>query len=160
MSKQKITPFLWFEKEAEEAANFYVSLFKNARVGKVLRMPEGGPGPAGAVLTVTFEIDGQEYVALNGRAQAGFTDAVSFQIHCADQAEVDHFWDGFIAGGGEPSMCGWLRDRFGVSWQVTPARLPELLSDKDPGVAQRVMQAMMKMRKIEVAPLEAAARAG
>lgn len=155
---QKITPFLWFDSQAEEAASFYVSLFRNSKMGKVVRTPEGGPGPAGAVLVVSFEIDGQEITALNGGPRFKHSEAFSFVIHCKDQAEVDHFWNGLLAGGGEPSMCGWLKDRFGLSWQVTPDRLLELMTDKDPGVAQRVMQAMMQMRKIEIAPLEAAAK--
>ncbi len=154
----KITPFLWFDSQAEEAANLYVSLFKNSRISKIMRMPEGGPGPAGSALTVSFELDGQPVTAMNGGPHYKLNEAFSFVIHCQDQAEVDHFWNGLLADGGEPSRCGWLKDRFGMSWQVTPDRLLELMTDSDPAVAGRVMQAMMQMVKIDIAPLEAAAK--
>ncbi len=154
----KITPFLWFDGQAEEAARLYVSLFKNSKIGKIMRMPKGGPGPEGSVLTISFELDGQPVTALNGGPHYKLTEAFSFVIHCKDQAEIDHFWNGLLADGGVPSQCGWLKDRFGVSWQVTPDRLLELMADKDPAAAGRVMQAAMRMGKFEIATLEAAAK--
>jgi predicted 3-demethylubiquinone-9 3-methyltransferase (glyoxalase superfamily) len=153
---QKLTPCLWFDTQAEEAASFYTSVFKNSRVVDVTHYPESSPRPAGMVLTVTFEIDGQTFVALNGGPEFTFDEAISFQIDCADQAEVDELWER-LTDGGEESQCGWLKDRFGVSWQVIPRRLPELLGDPDPQRAQRAMQAMLGMRKIDVAALEHAA---
>jgi predicted 3-demethylubiquinone-9 3-methyltransferase (glyoxalase superfamily) len=153
---QKITPCLWFDTEGEEAANFYVSLFRNSRVQEVSRYGEAGPGPAGSVMTVSFELDGQQFVALNGGPEFTFNEAVSFQISCQGQDEVDHFWNG-LSEGGEPGPCGWLKDRYGVSWQVVPTALGELLADPDPERAQRVMKAMLSMGKIEVAALERAA---
>ena len=154
----KITPFLWFEKEAEEAANFYVSIFPNSKVNAVARYPEGGPGPAGSVMTVGFELDGQAFTALNAGPHFKFSEAISFVIDCKDQAEVDHYWEKLLEGGGQESQCGWLKDRYGLSWQVTPRRLIELTTDADPAVAQRVFSAMMQMVKIDIATLEAAAR--
>lgn len=154
----KISPMLWFDGQAEDAATFYVSVFKNSRITAIGRWPEGGPGPVGAVLTVDFELDGFKVTGLNAGPQFKFTEAVSFVIDCADQAEVDYYWDKLIAGGGEPSMCGWLKDRFGLSWQVTPTVLPRLIQDPDPVKAGRVMQAMMQMRKIDIATIEAAAK--
>ena len=156
---QKISPFLWFDYQAEEAANFYVSLFHDAAVTDVSRYPEGSPGPAGQVMTVAFRLDGQEFTALNGGPQFAFTEAVSFVVHCKDQDEVDRLWKE-LTQGGEESQCGWLKDRFGLSWQVVPDRLGELLSDPDPGRSQRAMQAMLQMQKIEVKVLEDAANAG
>jgi predicted 3-demethylubiquinone-9 3-methyltransferase (glyoxalase superfamily) len=153
---QKITPCLWFDTEGEEAANFYVSLFRNSRVLEVSRYGEAGPRPAGSVMTVSFELDGQQFVALNGGPEFTFNEAVSFQISCQGQDEVDHFWNG-LSEGGEPGPCGWLKDRYGVSWQVVPTALGELLADPDPERAQRVMKAMLSMGKIEVAALERAA---
>jgi predicted 3-demethylubiquinone-9 3-methyltransferase (glyoxalase superfamily) len=155
---QKITPFLWFESQAEEAANFYVSVFKNSEVLEVNRYGEGGPGEPGSVLVVSFKLDGLQFQALNGGPEFKFTEAVSFQIDCGDQDEVDYYWDKLTAGG-EPGPCGWLKDKFGLSWQVTPRRLIELLGDPDPGRASRAMQAMMQMGKIEIAKLEEAAAA-
>jgi predicted 3-demethylubiquinone-9 3-methyltransferase (glyoxalase superfamily) len=152
---QKITPFLWFDNQAEEAANFYVSIFKNSEVLEVNRY-EGGPGEPGTVVVVSFRLDGQEVRALNGGPEFTFTEAFSFQIDCADQAEVDYFW-GKLTEGGEPGPCGWLKDKFGLSWQVVPRRLMELLGDPDKEKANRVMQAMLKMGKIEVPVLEEAA---
>ncbi len=149
------TPCLWFDTEAEEAADFYVTLFPNSRVTKVQRYGEAGPRPAGSVMTVEFELDGQTYVGLNGGPEFRFSEAVSFIIDCADQAEVDHFWDAF-ADGGEPGPCGWVKDRWGLSWQVVPQALMRLLADPDPKVAEGVMAAMLQMSRIDVAALEAA----
>jgi predicted 3-demethylubiquinone-9 3-methyltransferase (glyoxalase superfamily) len=155
---QKITPFLWFDNQAEEAVEFYLSVFKNAKKGHVMRCGDGGPGPRGSVLTVSFELEGVEFTALNGGPHFKLTEAVSFLIECGDQAEVDYYWEKLVEGGGEHSQCGWLKDRFGVSWQVTPRILLQLNSDPDPVKAGRVMQAMMKMRKIDIATIEAAHR--
>lgn len=152
----KITPFLWFDTQAEEAANFYVSLFDDAAVTEVMRYPEGAPGPAGKVMTVAFHLAGQRFVGLNGGPQFSFTEAVSFAVNCKDQAEVDRLW-AQLTDGGEESQCGWLKDRFGLSWQIVPERLQELLGDPDPDRAQRAMQAMLKMQKIEIQVLEDAA---
>ena len=142
---QKITPFLWFDNQAEEAANFYVSIFKNSKIGNVVRNN-------GAVLVVDFSLDGQKFNALNGGPQFQFNEAVSFVVHCDTQDEVDYFWEKLTAGG-EESMCGWLRDKFGLSWQIVPDILPKLLSDPDPAKAQTAMAAMMQMRKIVIADL-------
>lgn len=150
--RQKITPFLWFSDNAEEAATFYVSVFPNSQLTDVARMGEGGPA-----LTVAFTLDGEDFVGLNGGPIHRFTEAVSFVIDCETQAEVDHYWEILTAAGGQPGDCGWLKDRFGLSWQVVPRRLPELLTDPDPARAQRAMQAMMQMHKIDIAALEAAA---
>jgi predicted 3-demethylubiquinone-9 3-methyltransferase (glyoxalase superfamily) len=150
--RQKITPFLWFNDNAEEAANFYVSVFPNSRLTDVARMGEGGPA-----LTVAFTLDGEDFVGLNGGPVHPFTEAVSFVIDCETQEEVDRYWETLTADGGQPGDCGWLKDRFGLSWQVVPRRLPELLTDPDPARAQRAMQAMMQMHKIDIATLEAAA---
>jgi predicted 3-demethylubiquinone-9 3-methyltransferase (glyoxalase superfamily) len=155
----KIHPFLWFDTQAEEAANFYVSLFPNSKITSVSRFGEGAPGKPGAVMSVDFELDGQRISALNGGPMFNFTEAVSFMIDCADQAEVDRYWDALVADGGNPSQCGWLKDRFGLSWQVVPTRLHELLGDPDKGRAQRAMGAMLKMVKLDIAKMEAAADA-
>lgn len=155
----KVTPFLWFNTEAEEAANYYVSLFKNSKVTNIARYGEAGPGPTGTAMTVAFELDGEAFTALNGGPHFKFTEAVSFVIDCKDQAEVDHFWEG-LSKGGSPSQCGWLKDRWGLSWQIVPAILPKLLTDPDQAKAGRVMAAMMQMSKIDIAALEAAAAAG
>jgi predicted 3-demethylubiquinone-9 3-methyltransferase (glyoxalase superfamily) len=154
----KITPWLWFATEAEEAANYYVSIFKNSRITAVNRVGEGSPLPPGSVVTASFELDGQQFVALNGGTPFGYTEAVSFYVDCADQAEVDYYWERLLDGG-EPSQCGWLKDRYGVSWQIVPARLSELLADPDPQKAARVTRAMLGMVKLDVAGLEAAAAA-
>jgi predicted 3-demethylubiquinone-9 3-methyltransferase (glyoxalase superfamily) len=156
---EKITPFLWFDTEAEEAAQLYTSVFKNSRILNVSRYSEAGPRPAGTVLTVDFELDGQHFTALNGGPEFKFTEAVSFQVSCEDQAEVDYYWERLVEGGQE-IQCGWLKDRFGLSWQITPTRLPELLSDPDPARAARATQAMFSMKKIDIAELERAADAG
>jgi predicted 3-demethylubiquinone-9 3-methyltransferase (glyoxalase superfamily) len=153
----KITPFLWFDSQAEEAARFYCSIFRPSKLGKVARYPEGSPGPAGSVMTVEFQLDGQDYIALNGGPHFRFNEAVSFVINCKDQQEVDYYWDKLLADGGKPSQCGWLTDKFGLSWQVVPAAMNELFSDKDPARAQRAMQAMLKMVKLDLSALEAAA---
>jgi predicted 3-demethylubiquinone-9 3-methyltransferase (glyoxalase superfamily) len=155
---QKITPCLWFDTEAEDAANYYTSVFKNSRILNVSHYGEGAPRPAGTVLTVAFEIEGQEFTALNGGPEFKFTEAVSFQVSCGSQDEVDEYWNR-LTEGGEPGPCGWLKDRYGLSWQIVPTRLEELLSDPDPGRSHRAMQAMLKMGKIEIAELEKAADA-
>jgi predicted 3-demethylubiquinone-9 3-methyltransferase (glyoxalase superfamily) len=154
----KISPCLWFDGQAEEAAALYTSLFPNSRIERVNRSPGETPsGPEGMVLAVDFTLDGEPFIALNGGPNFQFNEAVSFSIDCEDQSEVDRYWAALIADGGEPSVCGWLKDRFGVSWQVVPTRLPELLTDADEEKAKRVMRAMMSMRKIEIDELEEAA---
>ena len=152
----KITPFLWFDTEGEEAAKLYTSLFPNSRILDVTRYGAAGPRPEGTVMTVSFELDGQRLVALNGGPNYTFTEAVSFQIDCETQDEVDMFWS-TLSEGGEEGPCGWLKDRFGLSWQVVPRVLPRLLGDPDREKSQRVMQAMLKMKKLDVAELERAA---
>jgi predicted 3-demethylubiquinone-9 3-methyltransferase (glyoxalase superfamily) len=152
----KITPCLWFDTQAEDAANFYTSIFKNSRIIEISRYGEAGPKPAGTVLTVVFELDGQRITALNGGPEFTFDEAVSFQVDCVDQAEVDYFWER-LTDGGQESMCGWLKDRFGFSWQIVPRRMMELLGDRDPDRAQRAMAAMLQMRKLDVSELERAA---
>jgi predicted 3-demethylubiquinone-9 3-methyltransferase (glyoxalase superfamily) len=153
----KISPCLWFDGVAEEAAEFYTSLFPNSRIDSVDRAPGDTPsGPKGSVLTVPFTLAGRSYIALNGGPDFKFNEAISLSIDCEDQAEVDRYWDALIANGGEPSVCGWLKDRFGVSWQVIPRQLPQLLASPDRDAAERVLQAMLKMTKIEVAELERA----
>jgi len=154
---QTITPFLWFDNQAEEAMNLYLSVFKNSKPLSIARYGAGGPGPAGSIMTASFELDGQQFVALNGGPIFKFTEAVSFVINCETQEEVDMYWDKLTADGGQESMCGWLKDKFGLSWQVVPGILSKLLSDKDAAKAQRVMGAMMKMKKIIIADLQKAA---
>lgn len=158
MSNQsKIVPSLWFDGQAEEAAGFYVSVFEeNSRITLVTRYPESSPGPAGTVMTVEFELRGQRLVAINGGPQFPFTEAVSLMVECEDQAEVDHFWSR-LTDGGEEGRCGWLKDRYGLSWQVTPRGMDAVFADPDPARAQRAMQAMLGMRKLDKAALEAAA---
>ena len=146
---QKINPFLWFDDQAEEAANFYVSLFKNSKVISVSRYGDAGPDPKGTAMTVTFELAGQKFVALNGGPLFKFTEAISFLINCETQQEVDDLWKKLSAGGTE-SQCGWLKDKYGLSWQVIPTSLGEMLQDKDPKKSQRVMQAMLQMKKIDI----------
>src|SRR5436305_5795976 len=153
----KITPWLWFDTEAEEAANFYTSVFKNSRITNIARYGEAGPRPASTVMTDAFELDGQEFAALNGGPEYTFNEAVSLMIDCADQAEVDYYWARLTEGGGQPGPCGWLKDRYGLSWQVVPTELERLLNDPDQGRAQRAMAAMLKMGKLDVAALRAAA---
>ena len=152
---QKITPFLWFDNNAEEAMNFYLSIFKNSKVKTVSRYGEAGPGPAGTVMTAEFELEGQAFIALNGGPRFQFTEAISFVVNCETQEEVDEFWNK-LSEGGEKSRCGWLKDKFGLWWQVVPTILGELMSDKDPEKSKRVMQAMLQMDKIEIEPLKRA----
>lgn len=153
---QKITPFLWFDHEAEEAATFYVAVFGDAEVLEVSRYPEGSPGAAGTVMTVRFRLRDQEFVALNGGPLFAFTEAVSFVVDCDTQDEVDHFWER-LSEGGQQSRCGWLKDRFGLSWQVVPRALGELFGDPDPAKSQRVMTAMLAMGKMDIEGLRKAA---
>lgn len=153
---KRITPFLWFATEAEEAATFYVSIFPNSTITTVARYGDAGPGPKGTAMTVAFVLDGEPFVALNGQQAIPFSSAVSFVINCSTQEEVDHFWDN-LGDGGKPSQCGWLTDKFGVTWQVVPTALPELLQLPDRAKAGRVMQAMMQMTKIDIARLREAA---
>lgn len=149
----KITPHLWFDTQAEEAANHYVAIFPNSEVLDVARFGDGGPGPGGSAMTVTFRLDGQEVIALNGGPDhAGFSEAFSFVVPCESQDEVDTYWDR-LTDGGEPSKCGWLKDRFGLSWQIVPTALMELLQDPDPERSQRVLRAMLTMTKIDIATL-------
>ncbi len=155
---QKIKPFLWFDTQAEEAANFYCSIFQDSKILKVARYPEGAPGPAGSVMVVNFQIEGEEFIALNGGALFKFTEAISFQITCQAQDEVDYYWSKLTADGGQESQCAWLKDKFGLSWQVVPTALNDLLADKDKNKAQRVMQAMLQMKKIDIAALQRAAQ--
>ena len=152
---QKITPFLWFDNNAEEAMKFYTSIFKNSKVLTVSRYGEAGPGPAGTVMTAEFELEGQEFVALNGGPQFKFTEAISLVVNCETQEEVDYFWER-LSEGGKKSRCGWLQDKFGLWWQVVPTLLAELMNDKDPEKSKRVMQAMLTMDKIEIEPLKRA----
>ena len=153
----KITPFLWFNSNAEEAANFYASVFKNSKVKAVTRYSGAGPGPKGSVMTVNFELEGQEFTALNGGPAFTFTEAVSFVVHCDTQQDVDYYWDKLTAGGQE-SQCGWLKDKYGLSWQIVPKALPRLLQQTDPKKAQRVMQALLQMKKLDIGALERAAQ--
>jgi predicted 3-demethylubiquinone-9 3-methyltransferase (glyoxalase superfamily) len=152
----KITPFLWFADDLEEAMNYYASIFPNSCIREVSRYDDAGPDGQSRVATASFDLDGQEFMGLNGRPPIEFTEAISFFVQCKDQAEVDHYWNALTAGGGEESMCGWLKDRFGVSWQIIPDALPKALGDPDPQRARRAMDAMLKMRKIDVAEIERA----
>ena len=152
---QKITPFLWFDNQAEEAMNLYVSLFKNSKVLGVSRYGEGGPGPAGTVMTATFQLDGQEFMVLNGGPYFKFTEAISLFVNCETQEEVDELWEK-LSEGGEVQQCGWLKDRYGLSWQIVPTALGEMLGDPDPKKAQSVRQAMLQMKKIDIAGLRRA----
>jgi predicted 3-demethylubiquinone-9 3-methyltransferase (glyoxalase superfamily) len=151
-----ITPNLWFDTEAQQAAEFYCSVFPNSKITNISYYGEAGPGEAGTVLTVEFELDGQQYTGINGGPMFHFDEAISFLINCADQAEVDYYWNALLDGG-EESQCGWLKDRYGLSWQVVPTELATLVTDPDPARAQRAMAAMLKMRKIDLAALRAAA---
>jgi predicted 3-demethylubiquinone-9 3-methyltransferase (glyoxalase superfamily) len=152
---QKITPFLWFDGKAEEAMNFYVSVFKNSRVVRVTRCGEGGPGPKGTVMSATFELDGQQFCALNGGPQFTFTPAISLFVNCETQQEVDELWDR-LSEGGKKERCGWLKDKYGLSWQIIPSALGKLLGDKDPAKANRVMMGMLQMDKIDIQRLQQA----
>ena len=152
---QKITPFLWFDDKAEEAMNFYVSIFNNSKVVGITRYGEAGPGPKGTVMTASFVLDGQEFVALNGGPQFTFSPAISFVVNCESQDEVDRLWES-LSEGGEKRNCGWLQDKYGVSWQIVPVAMVEMLTDADPVKANRVMQAMLQMDKIDIAVLRQA----
>ena len=153
----RISPFLWYDSEAEAAAQLYVSIFPNSKITSVSRYGEAGPGKPGSAMTVSFELDGLPVTALNGGPHFKLTEAFSMSVDCADQTEVDRYWNALIEDGGQPSRCGWLKDRFGLSWQIVPRALPRLLTDADRAKAQRVMAAMLKMSKLDVAQLEAAA---
>lgn len=152
----KITPFLWFDGQAEEAMNFYTSIFKNFKVGNVTRWGKGGPGPEGTVMSATFQLEGQEFMALNGGPQYKFSPAISFFVSCETQEEIDDFWNKLSAGG-QIQRCGWLKDKFGVSWQIIPAALGKLMNNPDPAKSQRVLQAMLQMEKFDIKKLEQAA---
>lgn len=154
---QKITPFLWFDDKAEEAMNFYVSIFKNSKTGRIAHYGESGPGPKGTVMSATFELDGQEFFALNGGPHFSFSPAISFFVNCETQEEVDEFWEKLSAGGEKQKRCGWLKDKYGVSWQIVPSILGKLLQDEDAGISKRVMNAMMQMDKLDIKRLEQAA---
>ena len=155
----RITPFLWFDTQAEEAATYYCSIFKNSRIVSVVPYGEAGPGEPGSVMTVEFELDGQRFVGLNGGPEYTFTEAVSFQVNADDQAEADHYWERLTADGGEEGPCGWCKDKYGLSWQVIPKGFFELISDPDPSRAAKAMTAMMSMKKLDVDALRAAADA-
>jgi predicted 3-demethylubiquinone-9 3-methyltransferase (glyoxalase superfamily) len=153
--KQKITPFLWFDTQAEEAANFYVSIFKNSKIAKVSRYGDAGPGPKGSVMVISFQLEGQEFTALNGGPQFKFTPAISMMVNCDTQQEVDELWDK-LSQGGRKDRCGWLQDKYGLSWQIVPTALGRLMGSPDREKANRVMQAMLKMDKLDIATLERA----
>lgn len=155
MPIQRITPFLWFDEQAEEAANFYASIFPNSKIVKMVRYGAAGPGPAGSVMTVEFQLDGQTFVALNGGPHFKFTEAVSFVVNCQTQDEVDRYWEMLSAGGVEV-QCGWLKDKFGLSWQIVPTQLAELLSGSDPDKSQRAMKALLTMKKLDIRALKEA----
>jgi predicted 3-demethylubiquinone-9 3-methyltransferase (glyoxalase superfamily) len=157
LKASKIKPFLWFEHQAEEAAKFYSGIFKNSKIGRIARYPAGSPGPAGSVMTVELTLEGQDFIALNGGPQFKFTEAISFSVECETQEEIDYYWDRLLAGGGKPVQCGWLKDRYGLSWQVNPAILAEVFAGKDAKKAERVMQAMLKMVKLDARTLKEAA---
>jgi len=152
---QKISPFLWFDNQAEEAVNLYVSVFRNSKVGDVTRYGDAGPGPKGSVMTASFELEGQQFTALNGGPHFKFTEAVSFVVNCETQEEVDELWDK-LSEGGQTQQCGWLKDRFGLSWQIVPSVLMELINDPDPQKSQRVTEAMLQMTRIDIAKLRQA----
>lgn len=154
---QKITPFLWFDHQAEEAVQFYTSIFRNSKVQTVTRYGETGPGPKGTVMTIEFQLAGQQFVALNGGPHFTFTEAISFVVNCETQEEVDEYWEK-LSEGGTKVQCGWLKDKYGLSWQIVPTILIEMLQDKDAQRSQRVMKAMLQMKKLDVAALEAAYR--
>ena len=154
---QKITPFLWFNDNAEEAANFYTSIFKDSKITSIARYGDSGPGPKGSVMIVEFELNGQKFLALNGGPHFTFTEAISLMVNCENQKEVDELWEK-LSSGGQKSQCGWLKDKYGLSWQITPIALMQMQKDKDPEKTRRVMEAMMKMSKIDIATLERAYR--
>jgi predicted 3-demethylubiquinone-9 3-methyltransferase (glyoxalase superfamily) len=152
----RITPFLWYNGQAEEAAKFYTSIFRNSKINRISRFSDTGPGPKGSVMTVDFELDGQQFTALNGGPDFPFTNAVSFVVHCKTQQEVDEYWEKLLAGG-KPMQCGWLQDKYGLPWQITPTILLELIQDKDPAKVSRVMKAMMEMVKLDIQKIKDAA---
>ncbi len=152
---QRISPFLWFDTQAEEAATYYASVFRNSKIHKITRYGDAGPGPKGSVMTVEFELDGQPFIALNGGPHFKFNEAVSFSVDCGDQREVDEYW-AKLSAGGEEGPCGWLKDKYGLSWQINPRVLGQMLGDSDPAKAKRVMEAMLKMKKIDIAALKRA----
>lgn len=152
---QKITPFLWFDNNAEEAVNLYLSIFRNSKITKVARYGDAGPGPKGSVMTIAFQLEGQDFIALNGGPIFKFTEAISLSVDCKTQQEVDELWEKLSAGG-QPGQCGWLKDKFGLSWQIVPSALVEMLQDKDAEKSKRVMQAMMRMNKLDIAGLKRA----
>jgi predicted 3-demethylubiquinone-9 3-methyltransferase (glyoxalase superfamily) len=154
---QKIHPMLWFDTQAEEAANLYVSIFKNSKINHVSRYPAGGPAPEGRAMTVSFELEGKQFTALNAGPHFKFNEAVSFVVDCKSQDEVDHYWTKLTKDGGQPSQCGWLKDKYGLSWQITPTALIELVTSSDPAKAGRAMAAMMQMTKIDIAKIKEAA---
>ncbi|GGO48623.1 VOC family protein [Streptomyces daqingensis] len=156
MPQRGFTTCLWFDGQAEEAAHYYTSIFKDGRIGRVARYTEAGPGPAGTVLTVEFEINGQRFVGVNGGPQFTFDAAVSFQIHCADQDEVDHYWNTFVEDGGEEGHCGWITDKYGLSWQVVPDGLVEMITDPDAEKARRASEALYSMTKLDIAAIREA----
>jgi len=155
MATQKITPFLWFDDQAEEAAQFYTSIFKNSKILNVSRYGEAGPGPKGSVMVVSFQLEGQQFTALNGGPRFKFSEAFSFVVNCENQQEIDHYWTKLTSNGGQESQCGWLKDKFGFSWQIVPTALGKLMSG-DPQKANRVMQALLQMKKLDIATLEEA----
>jgi predicted 3-demethylubiquinone-9 3-methyltransferase (glyoxalase superfamily) len=157
--KQKITTFLWFDNNAEEAANFYVSVFKNSRILETSHYTEIGPGPKGSVMTISFELDGQQFTALNGGPQFKFTEAISLVVNCTSQEEVDYYWNKLSGEGGQEVECGWVKDKYGLFWQIVPEKLMQLLTQGDPATVNRVMQAMMQMKKLDIKKLEQAANA-
>jgi predicted 3-demethylubiquinone-9 3-methyltransferase (glyoxalase superfamily) len=152
---QKITPFLWFDTQAEEAAKFYVSIFKDSKIKNISRYGDAGPGPKGSVMTVAFQLDGQDFIALNGGPHFKFTEAISFSVDCKTQEEIDQFWEK-LSHGGEEGPCGWLKDKYGLSWQINPTVLGEMLRDPDPKKSKRVMEAVLKMKKIDIKKLKGA----
>jgi len=152
----KITPFLWFDNSAEQAAQFYTSIFRNSKILQTSRYPEGAPGPKGSVMTMKFELNGQEFIALNGGPHFKFNEAISFVVDCETQKEIDEYWEKLTSGGGKEVQCGWLKDKYGLSWQIVPAALGQLMADKDPKKAKRVTQAMMKMVKLDIEALKKA----
>jgi len=155
-SNQRITTFLWFDNNAEEAMNFYVSIFKNSKILGVTRYGDAGPGPKGTVMAGTFQLEGQQFMVLNGGPHFKFTEAISLFVNCDTQEEVDDLWNKLTAGGGAPSQCGWLKDKFGLSWQIIPSALMDLMGDKDPARSKRVMEAMLQMTKIDINRLKQA----
>lgn len=156
MSTRSFTTSLWFDGQAEEAAQYYISIFKDSKLGRILRYSDAGPGPAGSVVAVEFEINGQNFVGINGGPEFKFDEAISFQIHCADQNEVDHYWNKLTEGGGEEGPCGWLKDKYGLSWQVVPEGMWDLIGDPDPEKAKRATEAMYSMKKLDIAAVRKA----